>query len=231
MPDLVRFELAGRVALLRFDDGKANAVSHEAAAALGAALERAEREAGAAVLIGRPGRFSAGFDLSVMNAGPDAARGLVGAGAELLVRIVESRVPLVAACSGHALAMGALLLLAADVRVGASGAFRIGLNEVAIGLPLPLFAVELARERLSRRALGRATALAELCDPESAVATGFLDRVVAPERLEAEAVALAEAYATLPVAAYRTTKQKLRGPMVERIRATLRQDLASWGAA
>jgi enoyl-CoA hydratase len=230
MSDQVRFELAGRVAILRFDDGKANAVSHEAVAALGAALERAAREAGAAVLIGRPGRFSAGFDLSVMNAGPDAARGLVLAGGELLLRIVESPVPVIAACSGHALAMGALLLLAADVRIGASGAFRIGLNEVAIGLPLPAFAVELARERLSRRALGRATALAELCDPESAVATGFLDRVVAAERLEAEAVALAETIAALPAAAYRITKQKLRGPLVARIRATLHQDLAGWGS-
>ncbi len=231
MSDLVRVELAGRVALLRFDDGKANAVSHAAAQRAGRRARARGARGGAAVLIGRPGRFSAGFDLSVMNAGPDAARGLVSAGAELLLRIVASRVPVVAACSGHALAMGALLLLAADVRVGASGAFRIGLNEVAIGLPLPLFAVELARERLSRRALGRATSLAELCDPESAVATGFLDRVVAPERLEGEAVALAESYAALPAAAYWTTKQKLRGPLVERIRATLEQDLAGWGAA
>jgi enoyl-CoA hydratase len=155
----------------------------------------------------------------------------VTAGAELLLQIVESKLPVVAACSGHALAMGALLLLAADARVGASGAFRIGLNEVAIGLPLPLFAVELARERLSRRALGRATTLAELCDPEGAVATGFLDRVVAPERLEAEALALAESLAALPAAAYRVTKQKLRGPLVERIRTTLRHDLAGWGSA
>ena len=107
------------MALLRFDDGRANAVSHAAIEAIHAGLARAEKEAGAAVLIGRPGRFSAGFDLSVIQQGRDASRALVTAGGELLLRIVESEVPLVAACSGHALAMGALLLLAADLRIGA----------------------------------------------------------------------------------------------------------------
>jgi enoyl-CoA hydratase len=231
MSELVGYELRDRVALLRFDDGKANAVSQAALAALRGALERAEREAGAAVLLGRPGRFSAGFDLSVMKSGPDAARALVSAGGELLVRIVESEIPLVAACSGHALAMGALLLLAADLRIGAAGDFRIGLNEVAIDLTLPRFALELARERLSRRQLGRATTLAEVYDPTGALAAGFLDRAVAPEQLEAEAMAAAAQLAGLPRGAYRATKRKLRGALAERIRATLAEDMATWGAA
>lgn len=231
MPEIVRFELRDQVALLRFDDGKANAVSHAAIDAIRAALERAEREAGAAVLLGRPGRFSAGFDLSVMKGGPEASRALVSAGGELLARIVASEVPVVAACSGHALAMGALLLLAADQRIGATGEFRIGLNEVAIDLTLPVFAIELARERLSRLHLGRATTLAEVYDPAGALAAGYLDRSVAPEQLESEALAAAARLAKLPRGAYRATKRKLRGALLERMRGSLAQDMATWGAA
>jgi enoyl-CoA hydratase len=228
MTEIVRFEARERVALLRFDDGKANAVSHAALGALAAGLERAEREADAAVLLGRPGRFSAGFDLSVVKSGAEASRALVTGGGELLLRIAESRIPVVAACSGHALAMGALLLLAADQRIGAAGDFRIGLNEVAIGLTLPVFAIELARERLSRRLLGRATALAEVYDPAGAQAAGYLDRVVAPDRLEAEALETAAQLGKLPRGAYVETKHKLRGATLARIRATLAADMATW---
>jgi enoyl-CoA hydratase len=228
MTDLLRYELVDSVALLRFDDGRANVASHASIAAIDAALSRAEKEANAAVLLGRPGRFSAGFDLSVIHQGLDASRALVTAGGELLVRIVESEVPVVAGCTGHALAMGALLLLAADYRVGASGDFKLGLNEVAIELTLPIFAIELARARLAREHLTRATTLAEVYDPAGAVAAGYLDRLVAPERVEAEALASAARLAKLSLAAYRATKRKLRGAMVERIRATLAQDMAGW---
>jgi enoyl-CoA hydratase len=228
MTDILRYELVDSVALLRFDDGRANVASHASIAAIDAALSRAEKEASAAVLLGRPGRFSAGFDLSVINQGLDASRALVTAGGELLVRIVESDVPVVAGCTGHALAMGALLLLAVDYRVGASGDFKLGLNEVAIKLTLPIFAIELARARIAREQLTRATTLAEVYDPAGAAAAGYLDRVVAAERVEAEALASAAQLAKLSLGAYRATKGKLRGAMVERIRATLTQDMASW---
>jgi enoyl-CoA hydratase len=225
---MLNYDLTGTTAVLRFDDGRANVASHASIAAIDQALSRAEKEANAAVLLGRPGRFSAGFDLSVINQGLDASRALVTAGGELLVRIVESEIPVVAGCTGHALAMGALLLLAADYRVGASGDFKLGLNEVAIKLTLPVFALELARARIARQQLTRATTLAEVYGPEGACAAGYLDRVVAPDRVEAEALAAAGRCGQLSLPAYRATKRKLRGAMVERIRATLQSDMATW---
>lgn len=225
---MLSYEQSGAVAVLRFDDGRANVASHASIAEIDRALTRAEKEASVAILLGRPGRFSAGFDLAVINQGPEASRALVTAGGELLVRIAESEIPVVAGCTGHALAMGALLLLAADYRVGASGDFKIGLNEVAIKLTLPVFALELARARLAREHLARATTLAEVYDPASAQAAGYLDRVVAPDRLEAEARAAADRLAQLSLGAYRATKRKLRGALLERIRSTLQQDMASW---
>ncbi len=196
MSQRIHYSQQGAVAKLLFDDGKANAVSPAAIDELHAALDRAEKEAGAVALIGRPGRFSAGFDLASMRAGPAESRALVKAGALLLARMCEAPLPIVAGCTGHALAMGGLLLLASDSRIGAAGDFKLGLNEVAIRLTLPLFAVELARDRLSRRHLQRATAFAELYTPEAAVDAGYLDRVVAPAALEAET--LAEAARTGP---------------------------------
>jgi enoyl-CoA hydratase len=230
MSDLLETTLHDRVALLRFDDGKANAISHQSLAALNEALDHAEKEADAAVLLGRPGRFSAGFDLSVMTEGPEAARQLVAGGAQLALRMAEAPIPIVAACSGHALAMGALLLLAADLRVGARGSFKLGLNEVAIRMTLPDFAIELARERLSRRHLGPATVLAEIVDPDRATDVGWLDRVVAPEALEATALEEAARLGELPRRAFSETKRALRADMLGRIRASL-EGLATWGAS
>ena len=223
---LVDYSLDDRVALLRLDDGKANALSHAAIGALQAALDRAEKEAGAVCLLGRAGRLCAGFDLAVMRSGPQAMRELVGAGAELCLRMAVHPLPIVIGCTGHALAAGALLLLSADTRIGARGDFKIGLNEVAIGMSLPIFAYELARERLSKRHLLRATAQAELYSPDAAVDAGFLDSVCEPQELAAAALAEARRLSALPQPAFARTKQALRGEMVASSRATLAEDMA-----
>src|SRR5262249_43850097 len=138
MSDLLRYRREGTVAVVEMDDGKANALSNPMIDALLDALTRAETEAQALVLAGRPERFCAGFDLKVMMSGPDAARALLTRGSELLMRLYGSKVPLVIACTGHAIAGGALVVLTGDHRVAADGAFKIGLNELAIGLPVPL---------------------------------------------------------------------------------------------
>ena len=228
MSDSVRYELSGDVAILRIDDGKANALAPAIIAAIQGGLQRAEKEAGAVLLTGRPGRFSAGFDLGVFQTGgPEAARRMVAAGAELAVQITRHPTPVVIACNGHALAMGAVLLLAADFRIGASGDFKIGFNEVAIGMAAPIFLVEFARERLSKRHLQRATVQAEIYSPEAAVDAGFLDRVAAPGDLFAGALEEAQRLAQLPRAAFARTRGTVRGEMLERIEATLVEDLAS----
>jgi enoyl-CoA hydratase len=214
-------EIRDGLAVVRMDDGKANAISFAMLEALGAALDAAEKEARAVVLLGRPGRFSGGFDLAVMDGGGEAVVRLVSAGGRLALRLYELPLPVVIGCTGHALAMGAVLLCAADLRIGAAGDAKIGLNEVAIGLALPVFASELARERLSKRHLQRATALAEIYDPAGAVDAGFLDRAVPPDQVEAVALEAAATFAALPAQAHALTKRALRRPALETIRASL----------
>ena len=169
------------IATIALDDGKANAMSHAMIAAIHAGLDQAEAEAGAVVISGRPGRFCAGFDLAVMSDGADGPRELLRAGAELWVRLYLFPVPIVVACTGHALAAGAITLLAVDTRIGAAGDFKIGMNEVAIGMPVPRCAMELAKDRLSKRHFTAAVNHARIYDPEGARDAGFLDAVVPPE--------------------------------------------------
>lgn len=220
--ELVRYELRDSVAVVHFDDGKANALSPDAIASLGNALDRAEKdEAKALALFGRPDRFSAGFDLSVMGQGGNAMIDLVRSGAELGLRLFQFPCPVVAGCTGHALAMGALLLLCSDERIGADGDFKIGLNEVAIGLTLPVFGIELAKARLSRRHLTRAVAEAEIYTPTASVDAGWLDRVVPPERLDDAVLAEATRLTGLDMNAHQLTKRSLRADTVTAIRASL----------
>lgn len=218
----------GDVTVIRLDDGKANALTHDIIDALHSALDAAERDSAAAVLVGRPGRFSAGFDLAVMSAGADSALPLLKAGAELAMHIYMAKIPVVLGCTGHAVAMGAITLMAADARVGAEGAFKIGMNEVAIGMPVPRFAVELARDRLVAPQVVPAVQHAHLYDPESAVRTGFLDRIVPPEQVEAEALAHATLLGeTLHRAAFRLTREVARGPVAQRLEQAIAADVAT----
>jgi enoyl-CoA hydratase len=223
--DVIRYELRDAVAVLHFDDGKANAFSHDAIESLHAHLDRADKDAKAVLLVGRPGRFSGGFDLAVMRSTGDAVRGLVTAGAELFLRMFELPQPIAVACTGHAVAAGALALLTADARIGAQGDFKIGLNEVGIGMTLPIFGVELARHRLSKRHFQRATIRAELYTPDAAVDAGFLDRVTSPESLLDVAFAEAEILAQLPQPAFANTKASVRAATLAAIRATLEEDM------
>ena len=224
--DPARYEHHGSIAVITLDDGKANALGFDMIAALQGALDRAEAEARAVVLAGRPGRFCAGFDLRVLTAGREAAKPLVEAGARLFMRLYGFPRPVVAACTGHALAGGALLLLVSDARIGAAGAaFKLGLNEVAIGIPLPVLLRRLAEDRLDPRHRVAATLLAEVYDPAGARRVGYLDEVVEPDAVLARAVARAEALAKLPGRAFARSKTSLREASIRQIEAALDEDL------
>lgn len=214
---MLEFELNDDVAVLKIDDGKANAVSHDFIEALTHGLDRARADAKAVLIVGRPGRFCAGFDLSIIREGGEATANLLAAGCGMLKAVYTHPQPVVIACTGHALAAGALLLLTADSRIGAAGDFKIGLNETAIGMTLPPFALALAEDRISRRHLTSATVQAEIYDPMGAVDAGYLDAVVEDDDLLSTALAEAQKLADLPGEAYAQTKTRLRQAVAERM--------------
>jgi enoyl-CoA hydratase len=218
----VSISIKNDVALIRMDDGKANAINFEMLAALGSALDKAEAGAKAIVLAGREGRFSGGFDLKAFaTLGSDGVYKLLDAGAELLLRLYGGPLPVVAACTGHAIAMGVFMLHACDTRIGAAGDYKIGANEAVTGMNLPIFAMELSRDRLSPRHLTRATVQGFIYDPVGAVEAGYLDITVAPEAVEATALATAAQLATLPAASYAWNKNAMRKATLDRMRASL----------
>lgn len=207
MTELATYDHADGIATITLDDGKVNALSIEMLAAIGAQLDRAEGEEAVVVLTGREQTFSAGFDLKC-----EAERWpeMLVAGARLAERLLAFPRPVVVACNGNAIAMGGFVLLSVDVRVGADGPFRVGLNEVAIGLTLPWFGVEIARHRLTRPAFDRCAVTGVLLAPAEAQAAGFLDELVAPAELMPAALAAARQLAGIEAAAHAATKLRVR---------------------
>lgn len=227
MSEPVQVSIDDGVAVVRIDDQKANALSHDVILRLHAALDTAASEASAVCFVGREGKLCAGFDLSVMTAGAEATRGLVHAGGELLMRIYGHPQPTVVAVTGHALAAGALFVLACDLRIGADVPAKIGLNETAIGMALPVYAVELARDRLSPEHLARATLMAEIYGPAGAVEAGYLDEVVPVDELVDYSIGEARHLGSYRAGAYSTTKTQLRAATIERVLAGLDADMAN----
>lgn len=217
MDKLINFQQEGAVLTIQWDDGKANAVSPQLLVELNAALDQAERDQLIVILAGRPGRFSAGFDLQVMGQGDAAMAQLVVGGAKLALRLLSFPTPVIMACTGHGLAMGGLLLLSADYRIGVSGDYKIGLNEVAIGMTMPWFGVELARGRLAPAHFNRAVNNAEIYSSEGAVAAGFLDRVCDAQDLMADAMAVATGFEKLKMQAHHATKLRTRQQLLEAV--------------
>ena len=224
MSDLVSYQLTDGVATLTLSNGKVNAVSPDVIAALNTALDRAAEDKAIVILTGQPGILSGGYDLKVMTASPEAAIGLVTQGSTLARRMLAYPYPIIVACSGHAVAKGAFLLLSADYRVGVEGPFSIGLNEVQIGITLHHVGIALARDRLRKSAFNRCVINAEMLNPQAAKEAGFLDAVVSVEELMPTALAMAQHFKKLNMTAHKNTKLKARKPLLDALDAGIELD-------
>ena len=206
------------------DDGKVNVFSIAMLRALHEAFDQAERDETVVLLKGRPGCFSAGFDLRTLSGPRQDVVTLLRLGASLAERILSFPAPVTIACTGHAFPAGAFLLMAADVRLGADGPFRLGLNEVRIGLTLPWFAVVLARHRLTPAHFDHAAVTGEMFDPRTAREAGLLDVVVAPDELDSRADRIAQDLASIDRSAHATTKLRVRERVLDELRLAMEAD-------
>jgi enoyl-CoA hydratase len=227
MGTLVSYQLEGSVATITMDDGKVNALSPQMLADLGTAVDRAGADGAVIMLTGRPGVFSAGFDLQVLGARGPSAFAMVRGGFELAARLLAFPAPVLVACTGHAIAMGAFLLLSGDYRIGAAGPYKITANEVAKGLTMPRAAIEICRQRLTPAHFSRAILLSEIFSPADAIAAGFLDRVVQSSDLPDIARSTAADLAGLDRSAHTASKLRARDQSLQAIRAALDADGAT----
>ena len=210
MTEVVHIEMVEGVAKITLNNGKANTFSHEMIAALNEALDKAEAAEAPVVIAGQEGIFSGGFDLNVMRTSMEAAMALVTEGSKVCRRLLSFPTPVIAACTGHAVAQGAFVLFCSDYRVGADGPFKIGLNEVAIGMTMHYAGVAMTRHGVTDRYLNRSLYLAEIFDPKTAVEAGFLNEIVAPEAVVDTAMAIAIETKKLNMKAHLATKLKAR---------------------
>ncbi|MEJ6675204.1 MAG: crotonase/enoyl-CoA hydratase family protein [Polaribacter sp.] len=227
MNEFVSYQSEEKYAIITINNGKANAISHEVIAGLNESLDAAEKENKVVILTGKSGIFSAGFDLKVMTASPESAKELVTKGSKLSLRMLSFSQPIIVACSGHAIAKGAFLLLSADYRIGVEGDFKIGLNEVMIGMTMHNAGIAIAKARLSEVYLNRSVNNAEIYNSKQAVEAGFLDRIVPEEALLLTAIKIAEMSSKLNKKAHAATKLKVRKLHLEALAIAIALDLKS----
>jgi enoyl-CoA hydratase len=228
MSTLVTYRNENSIATITMDDGKRNALSSPMFAELNAAFDRARTDNVPVILTGRSETFSAGFDLKVMMAGGRDAAEMVLAGFRLGERLLGFPTPVVVACTGNAIAMGAFLLLSSDYRIGTTGPYRIVANEVAIGITMPFFAIEICRQRLTPAAFNRAVMNSEAWAPDDAVGAGWLDRTVPAAELAEAARDKVVELAKLNAAAHAATKLRARAAALQAVRGAIENDEAAF---
>lgn len=227
MNEFVHYKSKSTYAIITINNGKANAISHEVIAGLNAALDTAKKEDKIVILTGQPGIFSGGYDLKVMTKSPESAKELVTKGSQLSLRMLSFPKPIIIACTGHAIAKGSFLLLSCDYRIGAVGNFKIGLNEVLIGMTMHHAGIEIAKARLSSVYLERSVNNAEIYNPEDAITAGFLDKIVPEAAVLPTAIKVAEMFTHLNSKAHAATKLKVRKPYLDALKKAIDLDSES----
>ncbi|MEM9397171.1 MAG: crotonase/enoyl-CoA hydratase family protein [Pseudomonadota bacterium] len=222
--DRLTCDIADGICKITLDDGKVNCLSPGMIGEINGALDAAE-EAGAAVLLtGREGKFSAGYDLREFERSREAGIAMARAGGALALRVFAFPRPVVVASTGHAIAAGCFLMCAAHFRLATQGPFKIGANEVAIGMAVPRWSTELLRHRLSPRFLTDALLSSRLYSPDDALVAGYVDQVCEAEALLDAAMSKVRQLADLPADGFKETANRLRSSVHERASAGLLAD-------
>jgi len=208
MTELATLESNGDVSIITLDDGKVNVFSPDMIEQLNIILDKVPEDKGSILIQGKEGMFSAGFDLKVMQGGDTEAMSKMAAGGfKLLARVFSFPRPVVVACSGHAIALGAFLLCCGDYRVGVKGEYIVQANEVRNNMSIPTPILEISKSRISKAHWYRAILNAEAYNIEDSIEAGYLDEVVEATNLSNRAMEVANDLATLDHPHYKMTKE------------------------
>jgi enoyl-CoA hydratase len=211
------------VSIITLDDGKVNAFSPAMIAEVDSLLDQVPTDKGAVMFTGREGMFTAGFDLKVMATDPDAAVGMIKSGFKMLQRIFSFPRPVVSACSGHAIAMGAFLLCSSDYRIAAKGDFKVGANELRNNMIIPTPILEIAKFKLAKSHKQRALLNAEMYSMKDAIEPGYIDELIEADQLYDVALAKAKDLGTLAHPQYDQTKKIDQEDVIKKISSGIDQ--------
>jgi len=216
------------ISIITLDDGKANVFSSAMIKDINECLDKVPSDKGALIITGREGILSGGFDLKIISAGNmKAIHEMTSSGFRLLSRILSFPRPVIAACTGHAIALGTFMLCCCDFRIGAKGDFMVGANEMRTNMVIPVPILELIRFRVSQRHKYRAILGAEMYSIETAVDAGLMDQAVEQEKLMETALLKAEDLATMGHPSYSLTKELFINGVVTKINHALDEEDAA----
>lgn len=211
------------ISIITLDDGKANVFSEEMTQAINDCLDKVSTDSGSLIITGRPGMFSAGFDLKVIASGDvPKIKKMSLSGFKLLSRIFSFPRPVVAACSGHGIALGTFLLCCCDYRIGIKGEFLLGANEMKTNMVIPTPILELIKFRISPSHKYRSILGAEMYQLDKAIDAGLMDQVEEAETLMDAAIEKAKDLATMGHPSYTLTKALFIKDVADRIDSAIK---------
>ena len=211
------------ISIITLDDGKANVFSEEMTQAINDCLDKVPSDSGSLIITGRPGMFSAGFDLKVIASGDvPKIKKMSLSGFKLLSRIFSFPRPVVAACSGHGIALGTFLLCCCDYRIGIKGEFLLGANEMKTNMVIPTPILELIKFRISPSHKYRSILGAEMYQLDKAIDAGLMDQVEEAEALMDAAIEKAKDLATMGNPSYTLTKALFIKDVADRIDSAIK---------
>ena len=212
------------ISIITLDDGKANVFSEEMTQAINDCLDKVPTDSGSLIITGRPGMFSAGFDLKVIASGDvPKIKKMSLSGFKLLSRIFSFPRPVVAACSGHGIALGTFLLCCCDYRIGIKGEFLLGANEMKTNMVIPTPILELIKFRISPSHKYRSILGAEMYQLDKAIDAGLMDQIEEAETLMDAAIEKAKDLATMGHPSYTLTKALFIKDVADKINNALEE--------
>jgi len=224
----------GAVRELQLNRPPANALSPELIVALKEAVGSAVQDgARALVLSGLPGKFSAGFDIPLLLTLDRAAISVLWRQFYALLRaLAVSPIPIVAAITGHATAGGTVLPIFCDWRIAAQGEWKLGLNEVQVGIALPPVIFSGLRRLVGPHQAERLAVGGLLISPGEAARIGLVDEVVPLDHVVPMAIEWTRKLLALPVDAMAATRRQARADLAELFAADFESELkevvANW---
>ena len=212
------------ISVITLDDGKANVFSPEMSNQLNACLDQVDTESGCLIITGREGMFSAGLDLKTIQSGDvDRIVEMSSRAFKLLARIFSFPRPVIAACSGHGIALGTFLVCCCDYRIGIKGDYMLGANEMRTNMVIPTPILELIKFRVNDSHKYRAVLGAEMYNFNQAQEAGLIDDVVEIDNLMTAAKDKAKDLATMGHPSYTMTKELFIAEPMAKINEALKE--------
>tara|TARA_B100000945_G_scaffold135909_1_gene108480 strand:+ start:1556 stop:2260 length:705 start_codon:yes stop_codon:yes gene_type:complete len=206
------------ISVIKLDDGKANAFSYEMLIQINNLLEKVSRDSGALVITGREGLFSGGFDLKTFATGDmEKVSKMVQLGYRLLLELFSFERPVIAAVSGHSIALGLFIACSADYRIAIDGEYVCQANEVRNNMDIPTPIMEILKARVNKNYFYPAVLHSDPFSVQDSIAVGYIDEVVAEQDFMNRVIEKATELASLPHPFYANTKKSAQEDIRQKI--------------